>query len=58
MTDRMTCPWCRKEIRDLWDFAWDNDEEIETECPSCGEPIVLTRNITVHYDVHPVKETP
>ncbi len=45
------CPWpeCGKPWGDLWDYHWSSRSEIETECPHCGRPILLSRQESVDY---------
>jgi predicted RNA-binding Zn-ribbon protein involved in translation (DUF1610 family) len=46
-----TCPYCGHVDADSWeiDFGDFMDGEAEVDCPECGEPYIVTRNVTVDY---------
>ncbi len=49
--DAIACPRCGYVMRDLWDHGWagEEDEDTETECGGCDEPIVIRRVVSVDY---------
>lgn len=47
------CPVCGDTFGDLWDFEWDGCEEIDIECPCCGAPLLLLREVSVDYSARP-----
>lgn len=47
--EELPCPWCGHKIRDLWDYGWGDQEEIENECPECDKPITIAREVSVSY---------
>jgi DNA-directed RNA polymerase subunit RPC12/RpoP len=46
-----TCPYCAHVDKDSWeiDFGDCMDGDAEVDCPECGEPYIVTRNVTVDY---------
>lgn len=49
MSDRLPCPHCGEMFTDLWDYNWDSDELVITECGECEKPVDIIRNVTVTY---------
>ena len=47
--DRIECPACGETAAsDLWEMS-PNEEDIETECGSCGVPLNIRRQVSVDY---------
>ena len=46
MTDRTICPWCGYEFEGYED-GYEEEEEEECDCPSCGKRFI--RNVEVTY---------
>lgn len=38
-------------ISDLWDFNWENEEVIISECSECLKPIDIIRKVSVSYRI-------
>lgn len=53
MSDRLPCPHCGAMFTDLWDYAWDSDELIITECGECEKPVDIIRRVDVTYMLEP-----
>ena len=47
------CPVCGDEFGELWDYPWGSNDEIDVECPCCGAPITLCREVSVDYSARP-----
>lgn len=41
-----TCPKCGYWISDIYEFFDSGTEDVETECPNCEAPIIITRSVT------------
>lgn len=52
-----TCPHCGEKWQDLWDYEWGSREDIEIDCPFCGETLVLVRVVDVQYYTKHVKDS-
>lgn len=48
-TEDCQCPHCGELIKDLWDYNWNGNEDIETECGHCDQPITIRRSVTIMY---------
>lgn len=44
--DEVTCPWCRHEWGDSWEYA---DETGTETCEECGKRFTYARDINVVY---------
>ena len=52
--ERIKCPHCGEWITDLWEFFRNEvglDAETETDCTSCGKPVVITRRVSTDYEI-------
>ena len=47
-TDEVTCPYCRQEQSDSWEYTDDG----EADCGECGYEFSFTRNVEVTYSSH------
>lgn len=56
-SDGIQCPHCGIMLRDLWDHDWGSREELETDCGACGEPILLSRRVSVDYTAKALKQS-
>jgi DNA-directed RNA polymerase subunit RPC12/RpoP len=50
-SDSVQCPYCDYAIKDLWDYEWHSADEIGVDCPSCGNPVLIKRNVYIDYDI-------
>lgn len=51
-----TCPHCGSTWQDLWDYEWENKEEIEVDCPWCSKPLILVQRVEAFYHTKHVPE--
>ena len=56
-TKYAVCPYCGHEDKDSWklNFGPGTDEEIETECGTCGETFMVPRVVTVDYTTRKIE---
>ena len=47
-----TCPWCGHNHDPCWEYG--SRECVDTECHSCGKPILMIRHISVSYSVRKI----
>ena len=51
-TSQIVCPYCGDEDNDSWEFGGGDGEELEIDCPKCGETMLCTRNIQITYSTY------
>ena len=55
--DEPICPHCDEEMDDAWELEIKGDGgECETDCPSCGKPMMVVQNLTVTYTTSKITE--
>lgn len=51
------CPWCGKDLDDLWDYDWRGRSFIEVKCPHCGKSIGIEADTAYIISVLDDEET-
>jgi hypothetical protein len=51
VSDRLPCPHCGEMFTDLWDYPWESQEIVITECGECLGPVDIVRHVSVRYEL-------
>ena len=44
-----TCPYCKEQWDDLWEYPWHENHTLKIECQYCDEKLLLMAEFDVTY---------
>lgn len=55
--NKIKCPYCNDEYRlDPEDVPWEEDNDIETECPCCDRKFFITATTSIYWSTYKAEE--
>lgn len=49
------CPHCGEEVKDAWDYGFEEDRQTEIQCPNCEKEFWVIANVTITYSTGKIK---